>query len=186
MDPKPSSLVEKRKLTLEEMQIAQSIEDFPYLEMREKIFILLIWRGLKKASPVSIPDSAPAGTIDNLQTCLSRAGLFSEIGPFIKENIKDLRPGRIVYVADSLENLNLISKLWFGDHDKDEEVYNQIGELSGFPESAVDLYGEFSKLPEPRRNDRKNKLVLSVEEKKVRRLVSLRFIFLYVKKQLWK
>src|SRR3989344_4438843 len=167
MDPSPSQVPKVRiELTPEEKEIARSLESFPYLEMKDRVFLMLVWRKLKIASPVSIQPNAPNSALQDFKNMIQKAGLLSKPDRVIYENMRGLRPGQICFVADNQQDLNSISQLWFGDHEKDPEVYKEIGRMSGFPTTAIETYGKFSGISEPERGALMGQLLLTEEEKK--------------------
>ena len=156
----------KKELTVEERKIAKSFEESPSLELRDKIFLVLIWRGLKTASPVSIDIEKDKSAVETLMEKVSNAGLFSLLGNATTQEKFGLKSGRILFVANNEKDLKLVFDLWNGDHQKDPQVYKEIGRMSGFPQTAIDTYDAFTRLLEPEREAMKEKLVLSEEEKK--------------------
>jgi hypothetical protein len=166
MDPRPPQPgVPERQLTAREKEIANSIESFPFLEIKDRIFLLLIWRGLKTASPVSLQPNVANEVVEDLRHRVQGAGLLFKVGPVSYEAFRGLRPGLICFVASNSDDLNLISELWSGDHINDPRVYKEIGRMSGLPKTAIDTYDEFIRKPEPEREKLFKKLTVPVEEK---------------------
>lgn len=187
----------KKELSPKEKKIAMSLESFRYLEPKDKVFLVLVWRGLKTASAVSFQAGAPEKTLLDLQERVEKAGLlFKKTDHIIteemgKEEARGLRPGKVCFVAKDEKDLDLISKLWFGDHDKDPEVYKEIGRMSGFPQTAINVYDKFTRLPDPEKD--KTRVDLTVSEREKRnlllktepRLIPFSFLF-YMSKENWK
>ena len=134
-----------KELTPLEKEIAESLENFEYLETKDKVFLLLVWRGLKKASPVSVEINAPESAVGDLEKITKKAGLFFKRGPVITKKERGLREGTVCFVANSQKDLDLMSDLWFRDHDNDPGVYKELGRMSGFPQTAIDTYDKISK-----------------------------------------
>jgi hypothetical protein len=159
MDPKPSQKPIEG-LTLQEKEVAKSLESVPLLTPRDKVFLILIWRKLKTASPVSVPSDASSESIVDLEERIKKAGLFCNFSKNVSRGELGVSPGRILFVANNENDLNLISQLWFGRHLKDPQVYKEVGRMSGFPKTAIETYDQFVKLRGPARKE----LVLSREE----------------------
>ncbi|MEK7128133.1 MAG: hypothetical protein AAB933_01035 [Patescibacteria group bacterium] len=161
----------EKKLSPEEKEIARSLENFPFLLKKDKVFLVLVWRGLKTASSVSILSDAPASAVDDLRKIAEKAGLFFKFDREIMEDSRGLTKGKVCFVANNQKDLDLISKLWFGDHDNDPAVYKEIGRMSGFSQTAIDVYEKISeagilKLPKKEKYKALQKYVLSYGEKK--------------------
>ena len=62
----------EKKLSPEEKEIARSLENFPFLLKKDKVFLVLVWRGLKTASSVSILSDAPASAVDDLRKIMEK------------------------------------------------------------------------------------------------------------------
>lgn len=132
----------KKELSAEEKRIAMSLEFFPHLNTKDKIFLVLIWRGFKQASPISLQGGVPESV--ELEKRLKKANLFFKKDRIIREEIYGLQPGQVYFVANNEKDLDLISKLWFGDHEHDPIVYKGIGKMSGYPQSAIDVFDSFA------------------------------------------
>lgn len=158
----------KRELTAEEKEIAKSLEDFSQLEVRDRVFLLLIWRGFKTASPVSIMETEPESAVSDLEEKVKKAGLlFRKTDIITKERKYGLRAGRICFVANNQKDLDLMSKLWFGDHEHDPKVYKEIGRMSGYPKTAINVFDSFQNPNIPiNKREKATRGVLSDEEKK--------------------
>ena len=170
MDPgNKSKITERRKeqsLTPEEKEITRSLENLKFLRIRDLIFIVLIWRKLKTASPVEFSLEPTEEELKKFKETIKKAGLFVPDNPVI--DTKHYKSGgkKIYFVASNKKDLDLISKLWFGDHVKDPKVYKEVGRMSGFPDTAIETYDKFTRLPDPERRKVGNELTLSPEEKK--------------------
>ena len=155
---------QSRELKPGERETAHSLESLPLIP-RDKIFLLLVWRGLKTASPVFLPIDYNQEMVKDLQEKVMKAGLFLKPDQTISRE-KRPRSDRIYFIANNQKDLKLISKLWFGDHFNNPKVYREIGRMSGFPKTAIETFNKFTHLDGPGKTITQQKLVLSVEEKK--------------------
>ena len=164
---------QKRELSPEEHKVAMSLETISSLEKKDKVFIVLVWKGLKTATAVSFEPGAPESEMSDLEKRVQKAGLLfkktdhiiTEEMYMVKQEARGLRPGRVCFVANNQKDLDLISELWFGDHDNDPKVYKEMGRMSGFPQTAIDLYDKFTRLPDPEKEEVKKEIALSEREK---------------------
>jgi len=131
----------KKELSPEEKKIATSLESFQNLEIKDRIFLVLVWRKLKTASAISLEDGVSVAVMGDLEKRIKKAGLFfKKTDKIVGENeMLGLRlGGNICFVANNPEDLNSISKLWFGDQEKDPGIYRELGRMSGYPPTAID------------------------------------------------
>ena len=173
MENKLEDKQEKEVLSQEEKKIAMSLETISCLEKKDKVFLVLVWRGLKTATAISLEPGAPESVARDLEKRVKEAGLFfkktdhiiTEEMFMVKQKARGLRPGKICFVANNQKDLDLISELWFRDHDKDSEVYKELGRMSGFPQTAIDLYDKFARLSDSEKESVKKEITLSEIEK---------------------
>lgn len=155
----------KKELSPAEKKIAMSLESFRYLDIRDKISLVLIWRGFKTASAISLDPSEPN---QDLQKIVENAGLlFKPTDYELKELNRGLRKGRVCFVANNEPDLNAISDLWFKDDEK-PEVSTELGRMSGFPETAISSHNKLMSFPLADRDnvkESKESPVLSEKEK---------------------
>mgnify|MGYP001599775891 FL=1 len=169
MKNKIESAKTEKELSPEEKKIAMSLESFQHLDIQSKIFLVLVWRGLKKASAVSLAPGLPQSAIDDLEKKVKKAGLFFKPTDHLIEigkNMHGLEPGRVCFVANNQADLDSISDLWFKDHENDSNVYTRMGQLSGYPPTAVNAYDEIFKSLKSERENKMKELILSEGEKK--------------------
>lgn len=162
----PRSPKGKIELTAAEREIAKSLETAPSLSVRDRIFLILVWRNLKKASPVSITSPLPTIPLTVLRDRAQKAGLFFERGPKITQQRYGVMPGQVCYLANNEADLKSMSEVWLGNHELDLKVYKEMGRMSGFSPKAQEVYDRFTTLPEPEKTKVREELTLSEEEKK--------------------
>ena len=164
----PDSGQPKKGKSIEEIKkITRSLEKIPLLKVRDKIFLVLILTGSKKASDVYISAGASAGEIKELEAEIKRAGLvFKLTDRTIEDKDNRLISKRVCLVAVNQKDLDLFSEKWFGDQINDPTAYKKIGEMSGFPQTAIDAYDAFSnpELSQAERDESRN-LIYSEAEK---------------------
>ena len=102
---------------------------------------------------------------EELEAVLQKAKLFYKAGSVITVPMRGLNPGIIYYIANNQSDLDLLSELWFGDHEKDSNVYRNIGRMCGFPLSAIETYSKFTELGGMERTEMMQNVVLSPGEK---------------------
>ncbi len=132
----------KRDLRAKYIEKTMPLETFSSLEPKDRMFLILIWRKLKSASPVSLQGGIEKSK--ELEKILKAADLLFKKGPVTTEEKNGLKAGQVYFVANNEADLNLISERWFGDHKRDPDVYEEIGRMSGFPKTARDAYDAFS------------------------------------------
>ena len=171
MEPKPPQTPKiKTELVPEEKKSAHFFESLTILDRAGKMDLILVWRGLKTVSQLSIFENATPSQISDLKNKIHQANLL------FKEEVNLTKPKKypipisglkkVYFVAKNQDDLNLFSSLWFGDHLNDPKVYKEIGRMSGFPQTAINTFHEFSGLSGEERNTKKKSLTLSPEEKK--------------------
>lgn len=161
----------ERKITPEEKKIAMSLETLQYLEPKDKVFIVLVWRGLKTASPVSLPPGVPQKVVDELRQKVEKADMFFQEGPIITKREYGLREGRICYVANNQKDLKLILELWSGNKEIDPKVYKEIGRMSGYPNTAIEAYGQlWQKIEDSPENRIQPQILMVSEDEKIEKL----------------
>jgi hypothetical protein len=175
MDPQPSLTLSNKAerkvgLTSEEKKIAKSLETLSMLSVRDRIFLVLIWRKFKTASPISISVDTLESTVQELKEKIEKAGLlFKDIG-MNEELMQKCQRGGMGYVryfmANNQNDLDSISEKWFGGLFTDPDVYKEIGRMSGYPQTAIDNFDKFTRLSDEEKFELKKKSTLTHEEKK--------------------
>ncbi len=155
----------KRELTPQEKNIAYSLESLPTFSIRGKMDLMLVWRKLKSASQLYLHADLSDREFQDIKNKIQKAGLFF-IDKGIDTNVPEgAEPTRLCFVANNNEDLELISKIWFGDHFSDPKVYKEIGRMSGFPQTAIDTYYQIAQMQKDEKEKVRQELVLSEEEK---------------------
>ena len=195
----------KEGLSPKEKEIAMSLETISCLEKKDKVFLVLVWKGLKTATAISLEPGVPESVARDLEKRVKETGLLfkktdhiiAEEMFMVKQKARGLRPGRVCFVANNQKDFDLISELWFGDHDKDQKVYRELGRMSGFPQTAIDIYQKISqaeifKLSEEEQEKAMGNYVFSEREKRdflfkenEPRVVPFSWLF-YMSKENWK
>lgn len=161
LDSKPKV----RELTPGERKVAMSLEFFRYLDIKDRIFLVLVWSGLKRASPVSLELNEPN---QGLEEVAKNAGLFFKPTDHeLKEPNRGLRKGRVCFVAKKESDLERISELWFKD-EENPEISTELGRMSGYPETAIVAHNKLMSFPPAERDnvkETKESPVLSEKEK---------------------
>ena len=147
-----------------EKKIAISLESFPHLEFKDRVFLVLVWKGFKTASAISLE----LGFLDDndLEERVKKASLFLKPDRIIDEEMYGLKPGKVYFIANNQQDLDLISEKWFGNQIDDPNVYREIGRMSGFPQTAKDAYDTVFSSPESDRKGKEKELFISEDEKR--------------------
>jgi len=166
MNKEQFSSERQESLSESERKAVESIERLPMSDT-DKLDVLLTWCGEKLATdtriifekwhkgenPPEISDDEKQKIIADAKSALSAMGLFSvgskdiEREPYVENEGSD-HPvnflggkGMEFYVSPSKETAEKLQKLWDGnDEVKDAR---EMGEIYGFPPTAVEAYGQF-------------------------------------------
>jgi hypothetical protein len=134
--------------------------------MRDKIFLVLVWRGLKKASALSL-DILSKKDETALMEKIKKAGLsFLKTQKMIEGEDRGLRLwGTLCFVADNQKDLDSISDLWSRKDKNNLEIDRRLGYFSGYPSTAIDAYIKLMNLPKSERIDAEKTIIISPKEK---------------------
>ena len=166
---------QKRELNAEEHKIATSLESFQHLEPKDRVFLVLVWKGLKTATAVSLELGMPESVLRDLKERVEKAGMLFNEGPVLNIRIRGSRPGKICLVANNQKDLDLISHFWsrpdYGNHERDPEIYWEMGRMSGLPQTAIEAYDKiYPKTVGAYRDRIKPQVLMVSEDEKIERL----------------
>jgi hypothetical protein len=154
-------------------EVIEKVENYPHLDLQEKVELLLVLGGFKKANEQYFEseewyDGQPQKMNDE-EKIKSYEKLLEEIG-LIFEKKRDITKGNRAYIEDNYEFVRNIErvKYIFAKKKEDIEKYKKageegsdelFGEVYGFPETAIKAFGrpngliKYNELPEDIRND---------------------------------
>jgi hypothetical protein len=171
MESKPSQTKIEQELSLEEKEIAKSLEDLqlkqliekedlPLKQLIEKFFLILVWRKLKDSTVLVFDPNTSEEILNNVKRVLKKSGLFYEEN--IDNRSKDKRS--VIFVSNKQKSLGDLSRLFFGNHFEPEN-YLKMGKLFSFPDTAIDAFHQTHK---DSRGDQKvsDEYLLTVDEMK--------------------
>jgi len=153
--------------------VVKQIEDYPELDLQEKIELLLVLGGFKKANEQDFEseewyDGQSKKSVAD-EKMKSYEKLLSDAGLVFEKRHKETK-SRVARVEDNYEYVRNIERVRyiFAKAQEDIEKYKQaeraesdelLGEIYGFPQSSVKAFGEpeaimeYKDLPDETRND---------------------------------
>jgi len=156
-----------------EREVIEKVENYPHLDLQEKVELLLVLGEFKKANEQDFEsdewyDSQPEKNVA-LEKIESYEKLLEEIG-LVFEKKKETMKSRRAYKEDNYEYVRNIERVQyiFAKKKEDIEKYKRagqeesdelFGEVYGFPQTAVKAFNQpnglikYNELPENIRND---------------------------------
>ncbi len=154
----------KEQISPKEKELAKEIEQLPLLNV-DKMNLLLVWRGLKPATDINFifkewrpgypePLLSPGRKkvhIEKLLQLLGKTGLSavaekeirSEPEFIVENNIKGEINGtesQRIFISQNIETAEKLSKNWICEED---EMNENLGQLFGFPQTAIEAYTKY-------------------------------------------
>ena len=129
-----------KQLSREEQAIAKSFEGIPFLSEGQKRDALLVWRKLKPGSNFSLEPEISNADLKKIEDIIEKAGLLFKV---VEEKKSD-EPRKVFFVANNQEDLESLSRLFFGDHLTDPKEYLELGRIYGFPKTAIEAFDKNS------------------------------------------
>lgn len=169
------SKIEKKEVKNErlEREIVEKIENYPNLDLQEKVELLLVLGGYKKANEQDFEseewyDGQPRKNVA-LEKIESYEKLLEEIG-LIFEKKKETTKSRRAYEEDNYEYVRNVERVQyiFAKQKEDIDKYKRagqgksdelFGEVYGFPQTAIKAFNQlnglikYSELPKDIRDD---------------------------------
>src|SRR3989304_9762957 len=116
---------------------------WPWGNQNDKIDLLLVWRGLKSATQIDLDPKISDTDLKKTEEVIKNAGLFfKDTGTIQDQRQFGSRAGRVSFVANNPEDLELISKVRALNT---PEAHSEMGRMSGFPKSAIENLVKFYK-----------------------------------------
>ncbi|MDO8659706.1 MAG: hypothetical protein Q7K54_03835 [Candidatus Parcubacteria bacterium] len=136
----PEEQNSKRELTQEEKETLKSFENIPFIDLSDKLDFLWTWRKLKNGSEFELNKDVTKEEEESIIEIVKKSGLLIKVVDAVKpEDSKFKR--KFFFIANNQEDLELISKLYLGDHFK-PEVYLELGRIYGFPKTAIEAFDQ--------------------------------------------
>ncbi len=172
-------LTEKEKETLTSFKTI--LQPWPWGNQRDKVDLLLVWRGLKSATQISLDPEISTDDLKKTEEVIKNAGLFfKDSGVVEKFNIGGRR---LCFVANNPKDLELVSQI---SKESSKESYSEMGRMSGFPKSAIENFIQFNESDENEESDQ-SKFFLTDEEKQSKIPAEIRkFAQLKLSRKNWK
>ncbi len=170
MEPRPPQILktdaEEVVLTPEERATIESFETLP-INWRSEFNLVLAFKKYKSAVEVFFQPDISESKLEEARRIIEASGLFFKDMGVREDETYNTGSRRICFAAVTAKDLNLISELWFGDHNNDPKVYKELGRMSGFPPSAIELFHHIhSEDDEDKQKKDSEEYAVSVEEKK--------------------
>ncbi len=141
----------KRLILKKDKQVIRAVKKLPISILGQESFVLF-WRGLKQAIDltVRIPKSPEdylylkAHHLKNISLEEVRR-LFKSFGLFFTEGMIQFP---VFYIARTQSEADELKRLFEVENDE-LKFYERLGELSGFPQTAIKAYGEYLRMGRP-------------------------------------
>jgi len=159
----------KRELSQEEKETLASfktiLQPWPWGNQKDKIDLLLVWRGLKSATQINLDPKISDTDLKKMEEVIKNAGLFFKDSGITQDPQKyGSHVGRVCYVANNQEDLDLISgakKL------STLKADSEMGRMSGFPKSAIENFIQFNKNNDNNDANSQKNFYLTDEEREI-------------------
>lgn len=139
MEPRPPQGPAKIELSQEDKELAVYFEGITIISISNKILLILTWRHLKRATDFLVKNSSQEA-MKEMEERLKKAGLFfKNRGPvrIFDDKLATYNEFCIASTQEDLDTLDVASSI---DDKDDPRVYLKLGELYGFPQSAINVF----------------------------------------------